>query len=189
MIHACSTKQWVWKVLCLIGRIRKPCLCPLQIPVTIWRQLLMFGTRGVGSLGAIPTSVPVYFTTRCVQMRERKDKVCIFACMHLCIHKHTKIFNILPVVLGPTHLTRKEIISLSTFYFHSIRSQISSPHVKAKIRRRKRKYHELPTVFVLQVFFLFHSLPYACQHYLWGTICFSYYWPDILVVTHERDWQ
>lgn len=119
----------------------------------------MFETRRVSSLGAIPTSVPVYFTARCVKMKERKDKVCIFACMHLCIHTHTGIFNILSVVLGPTHLTRKDIISLFTFYFHYILSQFSSPHVKAKIRRRKRKYHKLPTMFMFQVFFSF--LPFS----------------------------
>lgn len=161
MIHACSTKQWVWKVLCLIGRIRKPCLCPLQIPVTIWRQLLMFGTRGVGSLGAIPTSVPVYFTTRCVQMRERKDKVCIFACMHLCIHKHTKIFNILPVVLGPTHLTRKEIISLSTFI--STPSGHRSALLMSKLRLEEEKESTMSSpqslYFRFSFFFTLYPMP------------------------------
>lgn len=106
--------------------------------------------------------VPSLLLYQCILQQDvsrwGKGKIkCAF--LHACICAHTGIFNIFSVVLGPTHLTRKDIISLSTFYFHYILSQFSSPHAKAKIRRRKRRYHKFPAIFVLQVFLSF--LPFS----------------------------
>lgn len=123
----------------------------------------MFEIRRVSSLVAIPTSVPVYFTARCVKMRERKDKVCIFACMHLCTHRDFQHF-----LSSPRPDSSHQKGYYFTFYFFiSTTSCHSSALLMPKLRLEEGKEGTIssPQSLCFRFSFLFYLFPYnACQH-------------------------